>query len=50
MYCVTCFEAARNCHFREMKRQIQPKGELWQKVMNIYKQLANSKVILLKQC
>ena len=49
MYCVTCFEVATNCHFRKMERQIQPKGELWKKVINIYKYSANSKIIVLKQ-
>ena len=39
------------CYFWNFafSKQIQCKGELMQKVMNIYKYLANSKVIALKQ-
>ena len=44
-----CFEAVRSSHFRKTGKQIQQKGELWQKIMDIFKHLANSKVILLKQ-
>ena len=44
MYRVTCFEAARSCHFTKTGKQIQCKVELWQKAMNIYKLLANGKV------
>ena len=45
MYQVTSFEAIRSYHFRKMRRQIQCKGKFWQKVMNINKHLANSKVL-----
>ena len=31
MYCVSYFEAAKTSHSRKMSRQIQHKGELWQK-------------------
>ena len=41
---VTCFEAARSWHFRKTRRKIQHKGELWQKVINIYKHSANSRL------
>ena len=49
MHCATCFNALRGCHFRKMRRQIKEKVELLPKLINIYKNLASSKVIALKQ-
>ena len=48
LYGVTCFEAAK-LPYKKAWRQVQCKGELWQKFMNNYKHSANIKVFTLKQ-
>ena len=48
MYRVTCSDALRSYHFRKTRRQIQHKVEILQKLMNICKRLARSKVTAIK--
>ena len=48
MYRVTRSDALRSYHFRKTGRQIQHKAEILQKLMNICKRLARSKVIAIK--
>ena len=49
MNLVKCCNALRSCLCRKTGRQIQHKVGLLEKLINIYKHLANSKVIALKQ-
>ena len=50
MYRVMYFDATRSWHFRKTGKQILHKVELLQKLMNTYKHLASSKVIILELC
>ena len=49
MYHVPCFEAAWSCHFKKLEVKLSEQENFGKKVLDVYKHLANSKVIVLKQ-